>query len=87
MENKELYQQAIETICSSIQYMVEQLKQTSTQIYGGVITGSGSNGIYPVMINGKTFSLPVYPSKTLEKGNTVKVIIPQGNMNLAFILG
>ena len=63
-------------------------KQENTQIYNGILLSLTEDGnIGTVLINGKQYSLPFNGSlPERSTGVTVKVFVPQGNMNLAFCL-
>lgn len=76
--------QAMVEIVKAIEYLIKK-NDTGTKIYTGLIESIDSSG-YKVVMNGKSYVLPLYGDKTLTVGTTVKICIPQNNMNLAFIM-
>ena len=87
-DNRENFQQAINSMLQGFQYIVDKAKQENTQIYNGILLSLTEDGnIGTVLINGKQYSLPFNGSPPdRSTGVTVKVFVPQGNMNLAFCL-
>lgn len=83
-QNK-LFQEAVESLASSMQYMIGEANRQNTQIFEGIIV-SISDDTAVIQFNGKTYTLKQYGSFTHFVKETVKVFIPQGNMNLAFFI-
>lgn len=83
--SNEQCKEAADSLVSSIGYMIGEANKLNTQIYNGVITAV-SGGSYTILINGKTFTIPLYGSFSHSVNDVVKVFVPQGNMNLAFFI-
>lgn len=79
------YKDAINSLLSGMQYMIEQAVKNCTQIYNGTIISIYGNN-YTVKVNGNDYVLRPYGEGSYEKNNIVKVFVPQGNMNLAFFI-
>ena len=78
--------QAVKEILRSIKYLIEHFTKTSsTQIYDGIVKSSNSNGTWNVQYNGETHALKPYRI-TPSVNTMVKVVIPQGNQNLAYFM-
>lgn len=74
-------------IIESMQILIDNSMKKTTNINSGIITAIDDNGKYYVKIRGKTNCLPVYPkSVKLSVGDTVFVMVPQGEHSQAFIL-
>lgn len=79
------YQEAIKSLLHGIDYMIQNAMTKSTQIYNGLIVSKTGNKA-EIRVNGKTFTLPQYGNFSHVVNETVKVFVPQGNMNLAFYI-
>lgn len=77
---------ALKEIIKSIQYLVNQSKLQSTRIYSGFVLSSEGGGKYKVKVNDVEKVLPLYGTNTVAVHSNVKVFVPQGNYNLAFIM-
>lgn len=80
---------AIFELMKSIKFIVSSLinKAKFDRTTNGIIRDYKMNGIYGVDIKGASYDLPsIYPY-LLSTGDIVKIIIPENNMSLAFILG
>lgn len=77
---------ALKQIVKSIQYLVNQSKLETTKIYSGFVLSDEGGGKYKVKVNDIEKVLPLYGTNTIAVNNTVKVFVPQGNYNLAFIM-
>lgn len=79
---------AIDALLKGIKILIEEYSGNSTQIYTGRVTAilKAAPLICAVEINGKTYELPVYGSRNVSLSSIVKVFVPQGNMNVAFIM-
>lgn len=84
----ETMQKALDEILRGVQYLIDQaIKENTFRGYNGIITSSASIGdTWNVIVNGKSYILPHYGSNTPVVGQTVKVFVPQGNMNLAYFI-
>lgn len=77
---------AVDEILRSIQYMIDQSLQHQTQIYNGLLISNSGNK-WNVQVNGENYTLSQYGNvSTPAVGKIVKVIIPNGNMSLAFFI-
>lgn len=85
-DNRENFQQAINSMLQGIQYIVEKAKQENTQIYSGILLSLNGN-VGTVQVNGRQYSMPFVGSiPTITTSLPVKIFVPQGNMNLAFFV-
>ena len=74
-------------IIEAIQILVDNAMKKTTNINGGIITSINNDGRYSVLVKGKINILKVYPrTKSLSVGDTVQVVVPQGENSQAFIL-
>ena len=74
-------------IIEAMQILIDNAMRKTTNINSGIITAINDNGKYSVNIRGKVNSLPVYPKfSNLSIGDTVFVMVPQGEHSQAFIL-
>lgn len=79
------YQSTIDEIIRGVGYMIQTwFEANSTKIYTGVIISSNNNGTWNVQYNGETHSMLAYGSIQPSVNMMVKVVVPQGNQNLAF---
>lgn len=78
---------AASEIIASIAIMIENAIKQTTRIDNGIITAINTDGTYTTKVRGKSFDLYSYTPAVLSVGIQVKVIIPQGQMSQAFILG
>ena len=74
-------------IIEVMQILIDNSMKKTTNINGGIITAINDNGKYSVKIRGKVNILPAYPkSQSLSVGDTVMVVVPQGENSQGFIL-
>lgn len=85
MDNNSLYTEAVGSLTKGMNYMIEQALKGITQIYNGFIVSTNGNK-YNIRLNGETYALSQYGDFSHSVGETVKVIVPQGNMNMAFFI-
>ena len=79
------YDRVIHEIIKGISFMTNNaIKYRTTKIYDGVIVSSAENGKYNVKYNGLTHAIKSYGQILPRNGQLVKVIVPQGNQNLAW---
>lgn len=78
---KQEYNECIQEMARSFQYMIDQ-NSNDTKIYDGVVVSI--SGGYTVKFNGREHKMKQFGSGTVKVGSMVKVFIPQNNMNLAF---
>ena len=80
---------AMESLVKGIDYLVQQSFDSSPfdRTYSGVIISYRGNDRYNVQINGTQYDNVPSMQSDLEIYSTVKIVIPQGNMNNMFILG
>lgn len=78
---------AIKGLLDGINYVVQQaLKNASyDKTYTGVIKSINSNNTYTVIINNIDYINVRSSISNLTVGNTVKIIVPQNQMNQMFI--
>lgn len=79
-------QSTIDEIVRSVQYMIDEALSRTTKSFEGLIKGINSDGTYIVQMNGQTQAVRAYCDYLIDNNSVVKVIVPQGNMNLAYIL-
>lgn len=77
---------AIEEMIKSFKFIAEKYLENTTKIYSVPVLAQNADGTYTVNFNGESHNLPLYGNNTITVGKPVKVFIPQGNMNLAFIM-
>lgn len=86
MNKSKEFKEAVEQIIRSINYILEEKNLTNTQIFNGILIQINDN-VGTIKINGKEYdNIPQYGNFQHEVRNTVKVFVPQGNMNLAFFI-
>lgn len=74
-------------IVESIQILIDSAMKKTTNINGGIITSIDENKKYSVNIRGKINSLSAYPKNAnIEVGDSVFVMVPQGENSQGFIL-
>lgn len=74
-------------VIEAVQILIDNAIKKTTNVNGGIITSIGENGKYFVQIRGKTNCLPIYPKNAeVSVGDTVFVIVPQGENSQGFIL-
>ena len=76
----------INEMLKSIHYMIEKAVQNTTKIYEGIVVSQSEGGRWNVKYNGETHSINSYGNMTIQTGKVVKIIVPQGNQNLAFFI-
>lgn len=79
-------QDAINVIIQGISQMINDFNNKTTKIYEGIIVSQADNGKWNISYNGETHAVKPYRSVTPSVNLMVKVIIPQGNQNLAFFI-
>lgn len=86
MSNNIQNQNLINTLIKGIQYIVDQtLKNNMTKSYDGLVLSENTDGTWNIQFNGKTHAIKPY--KITPTPNTmVKVIVPQGNLNIAYFI-
>ena len=75
---------AITELLHSIEFLIEQKLLKTTKCYDGLISGFDGSDKAIIKLNGKEYHIKKYRNNDAKVGSMVKVIIPQGNMNLAF---
>lgn len=78
----------IKEIFKSVKYMIDASLHKAPfdrTITGVIVGGSGKKNYYQVMILGKNYELPSFINNNLKPNTTVNIMIPQNNMDLAFI--
>ena len=74
-------------IVEAIQILIDSAMEKTTNVNGGIITSIDENKKYAVNIRGKVNSLPAYPKNAnIQTGDSVFVIVPQGENSQGFIL-
>lgn len=72
-------------IIESIDIIVEERFKKTTKIFYGLVN-SVNNNECNISLNGKTYDLPIYGGG-VSPNKTYVVVIPQNNMNNAFVIG
>lgn len=85
MNKDKEFREAVEQIARSFDYMLEQKDNASTKIFNGILIQLNDD-LGTVKINGKQYIIPQYGNFQHSVNTTVKVFVPQGNMNLAFFI-
>lgn len=78
----------VKEIFESTKYMIDASLNNAPfdKTVNGVILGaSGKTNYYQVSVKGKTFTLPSHINNTLKPNTAVNIMVPQNNMDLAFI--
>lgn len=78
------FQEAINEMLKSIKYLIGQSFKKTTKCYDAIIIESNADGTWQVKFNGEVHTLKPYGSISPSVGKMVKVIVPQGNMSIAF---
>ena len=74
-------------IIEAVQILIDNSMKKTTNINSGIITAINEDGRYVIYIKGVKHILPSYPKcQTLDVGDNVLVITPQGQNNQAFII-
>ena len=60
------------------------LKNNSTKIYDGIVISNNNDGRWNIKYNGETHAVKLYGSALPSVNSMVKVVVPQGNQNLAW---
>lgn len=79
-------QEAAKAIIQGINKMLSDYINKTTKIYDGIIVSQDVSGKWNIKYNGKTHLVKSYGNITPNINDMVKVIIPQGNQNLAFFI-
>ena len=78
---------ALEEMIKSIIFLVQDnIKQNTTKIYNGIILSNNNDGRWNIQYNGEIHPVKPYGSIQPSINSIVKVIVPQGNQNLAFFM-
>lgn len=78
----EEYRSAVEELLRGVKYMVDEAIKMQTQVYNGIFLGNNQ-----IQLNGQIYQLPKYGNiSTPTNGSIVKVIVPNGNMSMAFYI-
>lgn len=85
MNQNKVFEEAVNQMARSIEYMLDQKETNTTKIYSGLIL-SITNDTASIKINGKDFIIKQYGNFTHNVNDIVKIFVPQGNMNLAFFI-
>lgn len=83
MSNLENSKNAVNEFLRSIKYMIDEAINKTTKVYSGRVVSIGQ-GKCTVEMNGSTVSAS-YSGNNIAVGSVVHVIIPQGNINMAYI--
>lgn len=79
-------QEAAQAVAKGIRYLAEQIIKDSTKIYDGIVLAVTTGGAN-ISLNGEIHNIKQYGGTTIPTvGKTVKVFVPQNNMNLAFFI-
>ena len=76
----------VQEMLKSFQFLLDEVLKQTTKIYDGLITASNTDGTWSVRYNGEVHALKPYGSVSPSVGSVVKVIIPQGNQNIAYFM-
>lgn len=79
---------AIQELLQSCKYMIDQSIKDAPfdRTVPGVVVSSGiNNNYYIVSVYGKNYTLPSNINNALSANTVVKITIPEGNMNYAYI--
>lgn len=77
---------AIEQLIKGISKMIhDHCKTYSTMIYDGIVISNQNNGKWNIQYNGEVHAIKPYKI-TPTVGEMVKIIVPNGNQNLAFFI-
>lgn len=79
-----LYNSCINKILQSVNYMIENAFKKTTKCYNGIIVANNNNNTWAVQYNGETHNITQYGDNTINVGDVVKVIVPQGNQALSW---
>lgn len=79
-----LYNSCINKILQSVNYMIENAFKKTTKCYNGIIVSNNNNNTWAVQYNGETHNITQYGDNTINVGDVVKVIVPQGNQALSW---
>lgn len=84
MQNR--YKSAVEEMLKGIAYLLKEFDKHTTKCYDGIIVAQASNGKWTIKFNGESHDLKPYGNVVPVTGKMVKVVIPQGNMSVAFFI-
>lgn len=77
---------AIEQLIKGINKMIhDYCKKYNTMIYDGIVISNQNNGKWNIQYNGEVHAVKPYKI-TPTVGEMVKIIVPNGNQNLAFFI-
>lgn len=76
----------VNEMLKGIQFLLDELLKQTTKVYDGLITETNSDGTWSVRYNGESHALKPYGSISPAVGSVVKVVVPQGNQNLAYFM-
>lgn len=79
-----VYDEATFELLKGMYYMIQELfKKNSTRVYNCLAVSEAGNGKWNVKYNGETHAVSPYRI-TPVAGQIYKVVIPNGNQNLAY---
>lgn len=79
------FQATIVEMLKAFKYLLhETLRKQGTKCYEGLVQSQNADGSWSIFFNNEAHNLKPYGSIIPAVGKIVKVIVPQGNMNLAF---
>lgn len=78
---------AIRELYEGVMYLVKEeiRKAPYDKIENALVVTEINSKLYTVLIKGKQYDLPKYGNNTIEVNKIAKAVIPQNDMNLAFI--
>ncbi|MEI6296299.1 MAG: hypothetical protein WCO84_01460 [bacterium] len=78
---------AMRELFEGVAYLIKEeiRKAPYDKTVNGLILAEINTSLYTVLINGKEYNLPKYGGNTITVNKIAKVMIPQNDMNLAFI--
>lgn len=86
MNNNNTLWDAIQEIIRSCQVMITESVKKTTKVYDGLIVSNAGDKQWNVRYNGENHTVKQYGTVSYLQGSSVKVFVPQGNQNLAFIM-
>lgn len=79
------YKSTLDEVIRGVGYMITTwMEANSTKVYTGLVISSNTDGTWNVQYNGETHSMSSYGAIQPAVNMMVKVVVPQGNQNLAF---
>lgn len=80
------FQDAVNQILRGMKFMIADSVENTTKIYDGLVIQVNNNDTCDIVVNNQTYILPIYNGNGISAGKIAKVFVPQGNMNLAFVI-